>query len=54
MDSKTRGGNGINGINLKLNSPKFSDENENTENKLNSNINTKSEEYKPKKVIKIN
>ena len=45
-----QGGNRMIGINLKLNSQKNSEENENTENKINSNINTKSGEFKPKKV----
>jgi len=50
MDPKNRG-NTITGLNLKLNSPNFSDGIDHTENnKINSNMNTKSEEYKPKKV----
>jgi hypothetical protein len=53
MDTKVRG-NGISGLNLKLKSPKISEENENTENnKLNTNLITKSEEFKTRKVNKF-
>jgi len=51
MDPKSRN-NEISTINLKLNSPKYIDDD--MGNKLNSNINTKSEEFKGKKVNFIN
>lgn len=51
MDDKNRG-NGITRVDLRLNSPKNIEFiNENTENnKFNSNFNTKSEEFKAKRV----
>ena len=55
MDN-TKGGQGTNrmeGLN-KLNLQKICDENDNTENKMNSDMNTKSGEFKPKKVNYIN